>query len=255
MPFITEYPVVVLLFSVAVLCFSTGVGAVMLRKRPELDESAREDFNVVLGGVLTLLGLVIGFSFSMAVARYDQRKACEENEANAIGTEYLRIDLLPAAEAARTRMLLRSYLDQRVLYYTTRDGAALDQVNARSAELQNAMWAVVKGVGGAQPTPVVALVVSGMNDVLNTQGYSQAARTNRIPGGVWLLMLTLAVCGTVLVGYGARNAKGRLPLLVVLPVVVSLSLFLIADIDSPSGGIIRVLPQNLNLAVDSMRTP
>jgi hypothetical protein len=187
------------------------------------------------------------------VARYDQRKACEENEANAIGTEYVRVDLLPGADAAKARTLLRSYLDQRVLYYSERDGSRLDQVNARSAELQNEMWAVVKTVAGAQPTPVVALAVSGMNDVLNTQGYSQAARTNRIPGGVWLLMLMLAVCGTVLVGYGARNATGRAPLLVVLPVVVSLSVFLIADIDSPSGGLIRVLPQNLNLLVDSLR--
>jgi hypothetical protein len=252
---ITEYPVVVFVFCLVVLCLSTGLGAVALRKRPELDEDAREDFNVVLGGVLTLLGLVIGFSFSMAVARYDQRKACEENEANAIGTEYLRIDLLPGAEAAKARGLLRSYLDQRVLYYSTRDGSDLQRINARSAELQNEMWVVVKSVAGAQPTPVMALAVSGMNDVLNTQGFSQAARTNWIPGGVWLLMLTLAICGTVLVGYGARNAKRRTPLLLVLPVVVSLSLFLIADIDSPSGGIIRVLPQNLILTVDSFRAP
>jgi hypothetical protein len=249
---ITEYPAVVLVFAIVVLCLSTGIGALAPRKRPQLEGEAREDFNVVLGGVLTLLALVIGFSFSMAVARYDQRKACEENEANAIGTEYLRVDLLPGAEAAKARTLLRSYLDQRVLYYTTRRGAGLDQINARSAALQNEMWSVVKVAGGAQPTPVVALVVGGMNDVLNTQGYSQAARTNRIPVGVWLLMLALATCGTLLVGYGARNAKGHRPLLVVLPIVVSLSVYLIADIDSPSGGIIRVLPQNLGLLVDSL---
>jgi hypothetical protein len=250
---ITEYPVVIVVVWLALLWLATWLGDTILRRRFELDEATREDFKVVLGGVLTLLGLVIGFSFSMAVGRYDLRKTCEENEANAIGTEYLRVDLLPAAEATKARTQLRSYLDQRVLYYSSRQGARLDQVNARSAELQNEMWAVVRGVAGSQATPVIALAVSGMNDVLNTQGYSQAARTNTIPFSVWLLMLTLAICGSLLVGYGMRSATRRGPLLLVLPVVVSLSVYLISDIDSPGGGLIRVRPDNLNLLVKSLR--
>ena len=74
-----------------------------------------------MAATLTLLGLIIGFSFSMAISRYDQRKNYEEAEANAIGTEYVRADLLPAADAERMHGLLRNYLDQRVLFYQTRD--------------------------------------------------------------------------------------------------------------------------------------
>src|SRR6516165_9114603 len=80
-------------------------------------KSERDDFDTVLTATLTLLGLIIGFSFSMAVSRYDQRKNYEEVEANAIGTEYARADLLPADDGMKVRQLLRRYVNQRILFY------------------------------------------------------------------------------------------------------------------------------------------
>ena len=73
----------------------------------------------VLAATLRLLAATIGFSFSMANSRYNQRKDCEAAEANAIGTEYLRAELLPAADAAKVQGLLKNYLNQRILFYTT----------------------------------------------------------------------------------------------------------------------------------------
>ena len=93
--FIATHPSAILVLSFLGLWAATAIGA-MLKKRRPLDEGLRTDFNVILGATLTLLGLLIGFSFSMASTRYDQRKTYEEAEANAIGTEYLRADLLPA---------------------------------------------------------------------------------------------------------------------------------------------------------------
>ena len=90
----------------------------------------------MLGATLTLLSLLIGFSFSMAVSRYDQRKNYEEAEANAIGTDYVRADLLPAVDAARVHELLKKYTDQRVLFYTTRNQQSIAKINADTAELQ-----------------------------------------------------------------------------------------------------------------------
>jgi hypothetical protein len=90
---------------------------------------------------------------------------------------------------------------------------------------------------------VRALVVAGMNDVLNSEGYTQAAWWNRIPTAAWLLMFVMALFCNGLVGFGARQLKPRL--FMVLPLVVAVSFFLIADIDSPRGGVIRVVPQNL----------
>jgi hypothetical protein len=104
-----EYPLLVLVLSFLALWLSAWFGASFLRRRRNLEEEIRDDFGVVLAAALTLLGLIIGFSFSMATSRYDQRKNYEEAEANAIGTEYVRTDLLPAADAAKVRALLRSY--------------------------------------------------------------------------------------------------------------------------------------------------
>ena len=130
---ITDYPALVLLTSFCFLMFSVWIGANVLRKVRDPSD-AREDLGIVLPATLTLLGLIIGFSFSMAISRYDQRKTFEEEEANAIGTEYLRAGLLPAADAVRVRALLRDYFDQRVLFYTTRDGRQLRQIENAAVE-------------------------------------------------------------------------------------------------------------------------
>jgi len=252
MNYAMDYPLLVFVLSFFVLWLSERIGAFFLRRQRKLKEEIREDFGVILAATLTLLGLIIGFSFSMAISRYDQRKNYEEAEANAIGTEYVRAELLPAADAAKVRALLRNYLDQRVLFYITRNEQKIRQINARTAQLQTELWSAVLAPAATQPTPMVALAVSGMNDVLNSEGYTQAAWWNRIPIAAWGLMAAIAICCSVLFGYGARNAKAEGLLLLVLPLVVSISFFLIADIDSPRGGVIRVNPHNLVRLVESL---
>jgi hypothetical protein len=250
---LTDYPLLVLVLSFFVLWLSERIGASLITRLRKLEEGAHEDFSVVLAAALTMLGLIIGFSFSMAIGRYDQRKNYEEAEANAIGTEYVRADLLSAADAAKVRALLRNYLDQRVLYYVTRDTQQIRQINARTAQLQSELWSAVVAPAAAQPTPMVALAVSGMNDVLNSQGYTQAAWWNRIPIAAWGLMLAMAICCNMLIGYGARSRNAGDIVVLVLPLVIAISFFLIADIDSPRGGVIRVHPQNLESLAESLR--
>jgi hypothetical protein len=109
-------PLVLFFVSFSMLWATARLSAAYAR-RHALDEDVHKDFDIVLGGTLTLLGLIIGFNMVSAVTRYDQRKNYEEEEANAIGTEYLRADLLPAAERTKVQALLKTYLDQRVLYY------------------------------------------------------------------------------------------------------------------------------------------
>ncbi len=116
------------------LWLAAWIGANFLRRHRKLDEAVRGDFDVVLAATLTLLGLILGFSFSMAIGRYDQRKNLEEEEANAIGTEYLRAGLLPATDAAKVRGLLKDYLDQRIQFYVVRDVAQSREINARTAK-------------------------------------------------------------------------------------------------------------------------
>jgi hypothetical protein len=239
---IVDFPVLVFAFSFIVLWMSALVGAGVLKRLRPLEKDEQADFGVVQAANLTLLGLLIGFTFSMAISRYEQRKSLEEAEANAIGTEYVRADLLPAADAARLRDLLSGYLDQRVLFYITRDEQQLRQIDIDTSRLQNELWSVVQARANAQPTPVVALAVSGMNDVLNSQGYTRAAWWNRIPFEAWVLLIAIGIGCNMLIGYGAHRTS---VLFIVVPLAVSASFFLIADIDSPRGGVIRVQPQNL----------
>src|SRR5271170_6793113 len=238
---ILNYPIIFSLITLLILWLSARAG-VLLQKRHKIIESSREDFNMILGATLTLLGLIIGFTFSMAIGRYDQRKNLEEEEANAIGTEYVRADLLPATDAANVRALLRQYLDQRLLFYRVDNFqmSQLGQINSTTAQFQTKLWNAVTAPAEAAPTPVLSLAVSGMNDVLNSQGYTQAAWWNRIPISAWILMGAIALTSHLLLGYGAQSAKAEGRLFLVLPFVVATSFALIADIDSPRGGIIRV---------------
>jgi hypothetical protein len=245
------YPRIFFLFSLLVLWLSAQVGAWLRRRRPLRDDE-REDFKVVEAATLTLLSLIIGFSFSMATTRYDLRKNYEEAEANAIGTEYVRAGLLPAADATAVRAQLGKYHELRIRFYRTRDQRELQQIDADTAQLQRDMWSAVQVPAEARPTPVAALAVAGMNDVLNSQGYTQAAWWNRIPGSAWTLMILIAVCCNLLVGYGARSAGAKSGLLFILPLVISIAFLLISDIDSPRRGFINVVPQNLESLFQSL---
>jgi hypothetical protein len=240
-------------FAVLLVTFLALSGAAYIGDRPikrfrPIKKDERVDFDTALAATLTLLGLLIGFSFSMAVSRYDQRKNCEGAEANAIGTEYRRADLLPADDATRVRKLLRNYINQRIKFYVERP---IGDVDVDFAKLQDELWSVVARAANAQPNPATALAVSGMNDVLNSQGCTQAAWLNRIPGAAWALLGLIAIFANFLMGYRERST-GMFALLA-LPVVVSIAFFLLADIDSPNGGgVIHIAPHNLISMSQSM---
>jgi hypothetical protein len=219
-----------------------GGGFLHKRWRP-LTAGDRKDFDTVQTATLTLLALIIGFSFSMAVTRYDQRKNYEEAEANAIGTAYVRADLLSPDDAVRVRDLLKAYLDQRVAFYLARDQRQLSLIDTDTAKLQSELWSAVSHPASTDRTAMAALAVSGINDVLNSQGYTQAAWWNRIPSAAWWLMGLIAISANVLFGYGERGSA--MSLLLILPIIVAIAFFLIADIDNPRGGVICVLPHNL----------
>jgi lipopolysaccharide export LptBFGC system permease protein LptF len=241
---VTDSPPLVFLVAFAGQWLCAWLGAEVLSRQRQREHEAREDFRMVLASSLTLLGLLIGFSFSMAVTRYDQRKAAEAAEANAIGTAYARTELLPAAEAARVRALLGEYLEQRILFYRTRDLEQLRLINVQTTQTQGELWSSIRTVANAQPSPVVALAVSGMNDVLNSQSATQATWWNRIPAAAWGLMAVIAMLCNLMLGFAAGRLRTR-AVLPILPLVVATAFYLIAEIDSPRGGFIEVTPQNL----------
>ena len=248
---IVQHPLYVFIVSLVVLWVAMWFGGSILSRRRPVNKDVQTDFSVIQNTVLTMLGLIIGFTFSMAIGRYDQRKTLEEGEANAIGTEYVRADLLPAVNAAAVRLLLKEYLENRIQNYIA-DETELGPIDQRATVLQNKLWAEVAQVAVVQQTPINALAAAGMNDVLNAQGYAQAASLNRIPRAAWMLLFGMAISANLLVGYGAHSFKSHQAIFFVLPFVVSLAFYMIADIDSPRGGMIRVVPQNLQILLGSM---
>ena len=181
----------------------------------------------------------------MAINRHDQRELFEEGEANAIGTEFLRADLLLPKAAAATKDLLLQYTDQRILFYSKQSPEKIEEIRSKTDQLQTALWNEIRPTDRTQHTASIALVAAGMNDVLNSQGYVQAAWWNRIPLTAWALMSAIAICANLLVGFGARNFEKNIGLFMIFPFVIAVSFFLIADIDSPRGGVIRIEARNL----------
>ena len=245
-----NYPFLVLVLLLLTFWSAARIGDLLRARRK--NEDNHEDFLFVIGGTLTLLGLLIGFSFSMAVNRYDQRKNYEAQEANAIGTAYNRADLLPAADASKVRSLLTSYLNQRIFTYNSGTEQQYRQNNAQTAPLQSGLWSAVTQPAAIQPNPIGARILDGINDVLSSQAYAQAAWRNRIPIAAWILLTAISILCNLLLGYSAHGRSAFL--LFVLPVALSISLFLIADIDSPYRGVIRVAPQNLEGLAESLRS-
>ena len=238
-------PVPAFVVSFMVLSLAAWLGATRFEKLRAEAAKIKSEFGVIQAATLTLLGLIVGFTFSMALDRYEQRKDFESAEANAIATAYLRADLLPATDAARLRSLLVSYLDLRVRYYEARIPRTIREVNALTTTLQAQLWDAVKAPANANPNSVTALAVAAVNDVLSSQGDTQAAWGNRIPFTAWMMMGSIAFFATMLVGVGVERPQHFPRMLAILPLIISIAFFLIADVESPRLGIISIVPDNL----------
>src|SRR5262249_43004420 len=164
----------------------------------------------IQAAVLALLGLLLGFSFSMAVSRFDARKQLVVEEANAIGTAYLRARLLPAPQREEVVELLRRYVENRIAAAETRDGAAMQGTEQRAAELQEQLWARAARAADRDPRSVVTgLFIQSLNDVFDIKEKRTVGLINHVPESALLLVAVVALCGTGLVGYscglGARR--------------------------------------------------
>jgi hypothetical protein len=250
---LVDRPGLIFVVSLSGFFLAALLGVVAQRLWKPVKAGDQNELTIVQSAALTLLGLIVGFSFSMAVSRFDQRKNLEEAEANAIGTEYERADLTPQGASPAAHEALKRYLEQRILFYTTADPNKLSQIRADTDKLGADLWALARADASAQPTPVGALVVSGMNDVLNSADYTTAAWLNRIPVPAWWLLVMIGIGSNLTIGLGAK--RFNLLLLTILPLTVAISLFLIADIDSPRGGVVEVTPQNLSWLAALLKGP
>lgn len=241
---IFDYPLVTLVVCL-ILFFGASYAGRRLRGGREFDDAAKGESDLVLNGTLTLLALLIGFSFSMAAARFEQRKTDEAREANAIGTAYDQAGLLAAADTATVRDWLKRYLDERVAWYTTPSYPVASQLRKRQFVIEERMWATVERSAKAHQTSIEALVASRISEVVDNAGDVDAAYLNRVPLPAWALMLIIGLFASALIGYSAPPVASMFRGFVVLPFMFAIAFFLIADLDATRDGFIKVHPENL----------
>ena len=236
---VLDHPLLFAPLIVLLLFAAGGVGTWVKATREETLLHASDSLKTLEGAVLGLLGLLLGFSFAMAVNRYDLRKQLEVEEANAIGTTWLRTDVLSAPARSAERQLLRDYVPVRLSFLSAgTDRARIAASLAQAADLQSRMWAIAAADAAQRRDPVSALFLSTLNDAIDATEKRTAAFENRIPAAAWALLLFMGAAASALVGTGASRRSRAL--VTVLPLVVASAMTLILDLDSPRAGFVRI---------------
>ncbi len=237
----------VFLPAVILLLFLAGRAGLALRQFfPALmGTEHRSDLSALQASTLGLLGLLLGFSFSMAVNRYDLRKQLEVDEANAIGTTWLRAAALDEPERTAARNVLRTYISVRSGFLdASPDPAALDQATERSTELQAELWQIATAAATLRPDGIRGLFLASVNNSVDLSEKLTAALENRIPGIAWLLLLFMAASASLLTGLSFTSRSSVL--LAILPIIVGASLTLILDLDTSRTGLVQVEQQSIH---------
>ncbi len=198
------------------------------------------------GAILGLLALMIGFTFAMALSRFEARRDALLNEANAIGTTALRARLLPAPHNTESVKLLREYV-QRRLDVTSRPASAQDlrDVIARSNGLQEALWQQAQAVAAKDNAMVpTGIFIQALNEMIDDQEKRLTALYNRLPFIILIALYGVAVVALGFAGYasGLQARHSRLPVYIT-GILVAAMILLIQDLDRPGAGFIRVSQQ------------
>jgi hypothetical protein len=236
-------------FSIAGLFFGMLLFS-ELGRRIGLAKLARDSEGLAKGAdaaeaaVFALLGLFLAFTFFGAASRFEDRRHLINEEANAIGTAYLRIDLLPGDARPELKDLFRRYLDTRfATYRNVADQAATQAKLAEGAALQREIWtkAVSASLRPEAPTQAAILLVPALNQMIDITATRVMAARNHPPNIVFLLLAGLCLVGALLVGYGTSLNKDRSWLhTLVFAAILSLTTYVIVDLEFPRLGLIRI---------------
>ena len=233
---------------VAMLAFAEIGYRLGLRLHATNDVARKGQIGGVTGAVLGLLGLLLGFTFAMAVERYDTRRGLVVQEANALGTTYLRASLLPDAHQAPVQDLLRRYVDVRLQYWPLVDDPAQFAAGKQLIdELHTQLWKHGSEAAKEAPNEITASFIESLNETIDIDAKRIAALRASIPGGVWLMLVIIAAfgCATTNYGGGADGARSKLGS-VFLPLLITVVIVLIFDISHSRVGLIQVGEQPLD---------
>jgi hypothetical protein len=226
-----------------------GLGFVELgrrlgRRRVELlGEEALEGYGAVEGAVFALLGLLLAFTFSAAASRFDTRRDLIVREANAIGTAYLRLDLLPPPAQPQLRRLFAEYVDTRLAVYQRVHELRFPREElARQARQQREIWDEAVAGCRASDTPQTMLaVLPPINEMIDMTTTRTVAVRAHVPALVLGLLVVLMLAGSLLAGYGMAHVKNRSwPHMIAFAAILAITVYVILDYEFPRIGLIRL---------------
>lgn len=235
--------IVVSLFVIILLvyevCFRIGK-----HYQQKTDNEVKSQTAAIQAGVLGLLALLLGFTFNMALQRFDDRSHAVIKESNAIGTAILRTQLLPGPYDSITRAMLQEYVDLRINISTidpARDEAR-QQINKQTDELQKKIWDVAIQAAEIDPRPVTTgYFITSLNDVIDARGERHAIHQQHVPEVILFLLFLVFIINGALMGYscGLVMKRASVPT-ILLTLLIVMVVFIIIDLDRPKRGLIQV---------------
>ena len=208
------------------------------------DDEVKAMTGSIQGSILGLLALLLGFTFSMSMQRYDARSMAVIDEANTIGTAMLRVKLLPDAYRDEADAALKQYVALRAevgsVDLTREEERA--RYNERAVELQNQLWNIVTQATDADPRPVTTgAFLNSLNDMIDAQGKRNAILQQHVPETILLLLFFVFVVNGAMMGYSSGLSGKRMTVPIVLvSLLITLIVFTIIDLDRPKRGLIQV---------------
>lgn len=230
------------LFVGVMACLEVGyrIGRRSSKRNPE---SAHEGIGVIEAAIFALLGLLLGFSFAGGTSRLDTKRQLIVQEANAIGTTYLRLDLLAASKQPELRRLFREYLDTRLrVYEKLPDPQAAEQELARAKKIQQEIWSHAVAASHDDPSRNTArLLLPALNEMIDITTSRAIALHTRLPALIFALLISVALLSGSLAGYAMAKRKSRSWLHMVLyAVVIAITIYAVLDLEYPRFGLIRL---------------
>jgi len=213
------------------------------RRRQSMDETgARAGLGAVEGAVFALLGLLLAFTFSGAATRFDARRQLIVEEANAIGTAWLRLDLLPAAAQPELRDLFRHYLDTRLaVYRKIPDMAAVRAELANANALQGQIWGRATVACKESANPLTAQLIPALNQMFDIASTRTAAAQIHPPAVIFFLLGGAAWMSSLLAGFAMAAGEMRSWVhMMGFALILTTTVYVILDLEFPRLGFIRV---------------
>ena len=228
------------LFVIDAIALELGFRLASIRNA-NVDADLHEQAVGVRDGVVVLLSLLLGFTLAMALPRFDQRRELIVDEASAIGTTALRAQTLPEPARTVSLELLREYVGARI--DLSGGAATINSASERAHQIQSSLWQLAVDAAAKNPTPITSLYITSLNEMMDLDSKRTAAIENRVPRPIWIMLFLMGILACLSFGFSLR--RRFILSMIVAPLMISIVMALIADLDTPNRGFIRVSQQSM----------